>query len=272
MWYRRKMFLAVIFTALCYKVAAVKQLDKALEAVDDLYDGCKEKALEMVIDSGLLKQELNRSEEFQKAWHYPKCSDLIPGRVKEHSAALWTYENYKEFQNTFNNAVETMGGNVSIYKNNFHFKSLHFLLMNSMKLLPQNECKNVYAISDIKYEAKKGSKVRFGRFTSVQTDTAMIEDIDGPTFLNITTCFFVNLSNFCNTNDDAGIISPTEEFTVVDVKEKQSDDNKYTDIILMHSQLTSLHNCYIISRSPSDVSTKWLVLVLMSFPLFFFNC
>lgn len=272
MCYRRKTLLAaVIFTALCYKVTAVKQLDMAPEAVDALYDGCNKHALEMVIHSGLLKQELNRSEGFQKAW-YTKCSHQFNGGEKEHTAALLTYVN-KKFRKDFDDAVETKGGNVSTYENSFHFKSLHFLLMDTMKLLnKKKECKQVYFVSDKKYEAKKDSTVRFGRFNSVETTVPADEVLDGGTFFNITTCFFVNLKGFCELDGDEALISPAEEFTVTNVVQINDDDNQYTEIYLKHSKLTSLHNCYIFSRSPADVSTQWIVSVLVGFSLFFFNC
>ncbi|XP_044201415.1 erythroblast NAD(P)(+)--arginine ADP-ribosyltransferase isoform X1 [Thunnus albacares] len=286
MCYRRKMLLAtVIFTALCYKlyfkfhtqlkVTAVKQLDMAPEAVDTLYDGCDEQALKMVIHS-VLKQELNRSEVFQRAWD-TKCSEIIPGGVKEHTAALLTHAHEDDgFREIFNNAVATMGGNVSTYENSFHFKSLHFLLMDAMKLMkPLNgeKCKSVFYAPETKYAAQKGSKVRFGRFTLVHSDgTAMEEPTEGDTFFNITTCFYVSLGGFCKQKGDEVLISPAEEFTVEDVVQKNDDGLQYTEIRLKHSKLASSHDCYIFSRSPADVSTQWLMLVLLGFSLFFFNC
>lgn len=265
----------VIFTALCYKVTAVKQLDMAPEAVDTLYDGCDEQALKMVIHS-VLKQELNRSEVFQKAWD-TKCSEIIPGGVKEHTAALLTHAHEDDgFREIFNNAVATMGGNVSTYENSFHFKSLHFLLMDAMKLMkPLNgeKCKSVFYAPETKYAAQKGSKVRFGRFTLVHSDgTAMEEPTEGDTFFNITTCFYVSLGGFCKQKGDEVLISPAEEFTVEDVVQKNDDGLQYTEIRLKHSKLASSHDCYIFSRSPADVSTQWLMLVLLGFSLFFFNC
>ncbi|XP_042247529.1 erythroblast NAD(P)(+)--arginine ADP-ribosyltransferase isoform X2 [Thunnus maccoyii] len=278
MCYRRKMLLAtVIFTALCYKVTAAKQLDMAPEAVDTLYDGCDKQALKIVIDS-VLKEELNRSEVFQKAWN-TKCSEIIPRGVKEHTAALLTHAyGDKDFRKTFNNAVATLGGNVSTYENSFHFKSLHFLLMDAMKLMkPLNgeKCKRLFHISNTKYEAQKGSKVRFGRFTLLHSDpdpNSEGELSEDDTFFNITTCFYVSLGGFCKQKGDEVLISPAEEFTVEDVVQNNNDDNPYTEIRLKHSKLASSHDCYIFSRSPADVSTQWLMLVLLGFSLFFFNC
>ncbi|XP_053190047.1 T-cell ecto-ADP-ribosyltransferase 1 [Scomber japonicus] len=268
MWCRRKTLLSVvIFTALCYKVTAVKMLTIAPEAVDDLYKGCNTKALEMV-QSGLLRQELNSSEGLQSEWGKKKCSKQIPGGVQEHTDALLVFQNGGKHIEDFNNAVETMGGNVSTYENYFQFKSLHFLLTDSMRLQNPEECKEMGFISDDKYEAKIDSKVRFGRFILADTDTSLLTEPDEGTLFRFTTCFFVNLEGFCNVDEDHAVISPSEEFTVVDTKEH----DEYNEIILKHSRMASSHNCYMFSRSPADVSTKWLVLVLVVFSLYFFNC
>lgn len=229
-----------------------KLLDMAPDAVDNLYNGCREQALETFIHSGLLGQELNHSKGFQKAWSQMiQCSKLIPGKIKEHSAALSAYANGDEdFIKTFNKAVETLGVNVSTYEKQFHFKSFHFLLMDSMMLLPPKECKTVYALPVETYAAKKGSTVRFGRFTMVYPHYSELKkmfDFDGQVLLNITSCFFANLgANICS-EEDAALLSPAEVFTVEDVK-KITDEDEYTVIILKHSKVDSSHNCTIFSR------------------------
>ena len=153
------------------KVAAqeTKQLDMAPDAVDYLYDKCRKKAMDKLIYSGLLKQELNLTASFQTAWsHSTHCSKLIPGGHKEHTAALGAYVT-GDFKDTFNSQVETMGGNVSTYQNNFSFKSLHFLLMDYMVLQKPQTCKNVYVLPEVtEVTAQVGSKVRLGRFTSAE--------------------------------------------------------------------------------------------------------
>ncbi|XP_044045091.1 ecto-ADP-ribosyltransferase 5 isoform X2 [Siniperca chuatsi] len=163
MWDRRKLLLAaIVFTAFYYKVTAesVKLLDMAPNAVDDMYSGCRKEAMEKFIHSGLLQQEQNGNKGFQKAWsENTQCSKLIPGKIKEHTTALLAYANGDEdFQRTFGNAVEKLGVNVSIYEDHFHFKSLHFLLMDSMMLMNPKKCKTMYALSGKKYTAKKGSE------------------------------------------------------------------------------------------------------------------
>ncbi|XP_078117409.1 ecto-ADP-ribosyltransferase 4 [Sander vitreus] len=276
---RRKLLLAaILFTALNYKVTSAKMLGMASDAVDDLYDGCRKEAMEKFINLGLLREELTGSKEFKKAWSAnTNCSKLIPGGTKEHTAALLAYATDTDFAKAFDDAVETMGGNVSTYENHFHFKSLHFLLMDSMLLLnPKKDCNTVYVLQE-EYTAQKGSKVRFGRFTKVHTSFGTLSkfnDFDGQVFLNITSCIFVNLGdNICSDEQDMALLSPAEVFTVEAVNQKYDERNEaqYTEIVLKHSQQEHSHNCYSFSRSPADVPTQWLVLMLVALSLFFFN-
>ncbi|XP_075947401.1 ecto-ADP-ribosyltransferase 4 [Anarhichas minor] len=267
---RRKLLLAAI--VFYYKVTAGSaQLDMAPNAVDYMYDGCREEAMEKFIHSGLLRQELNNSKEFQEAWDADTCSKLIPGGTKEHTAALLAYADWNEEGNTFDNAVETLGGNVNIYEKQFHFKALHFLLMDSMLLLSTKNCTTLYAVQEKEYTAQKGSKVRFGRFAKVYSSVRkLMVDLDQKVLFNITSCFFANLGDICS-QDQMTLISPAEVFTVEAVNKKSEDGNKFTEIVLKNSELSSSHNCYSLSGSPADVSTQWLVLMLVALSLFFFN-
>ncbi|KAM9856737.1 ecto-ADP-ribosyltransferase 5-like [Aulostomus maculatus] len=271
---RKTLLAAVVFTALYCKVTAVKQLDLAPEAVDDIYDGCHEDAMKKFVHSDVLKQELTLNEGFKKSWS-TACPVLIPGGKKEHTSAIKAYANGdSKFIQSFNDAVEKMGVNVTTYEENFHFKALHFLLMDSIRLLKPKECKNMYRMSNIKYNVKKGSQVRFGRFTSAKSDLSMIEDMDGEAYFNITSCFFIKLDGLCDQIGDEVLLSPAEEFTVEDVKQIIDDGSTYTEITLKHSKYHSFHNCLSFPRSssPADVARQWLVLVLMAASLYAFNC
>ncbi|XP_022064201.1 NAD(P)(+)--arginine ADP-ribosyltransferase 1 [Acanthochromis polyacanthus] len=279
MWNRRKLCLtALIFTAVCFKATAgeTKLVDtRHSHVVDDMYKGCREEAMETYIHSGLLKQELNNSQEFQKAWSAnAECSTLIPGGMTEHTAALSIYDHSdRSFLKTLDEAVETMGVNASIYESNFHFKALHFLLMDSITLLKQKECKIAYWAPENKVIPAKGSTVRFGSFVSVNSNYDWLIrniDMEGTVLYNITTCFFVNLGNHtCSTNKDDLLLSPAEVFTVEKVAKRMTDDDEeYTEIILKHPKLHSTHNCFSFSRSAAVVSTQWLVPMLAAL-LFF---
>uniref|UniRef100_A0A3Q4H418 NAD(P)(+)--arginine ADP-ribosyltransferase n=1 Tax=Neolamprologus brichardi TaxID=32507 RepID=A0A3Q4H418_NEOBR len=244
---KRKMLLAaIIFTAVCYKVTAqeTRLLDflNSTDVVDDQYKGCGEEAMKKFIESDVLKQELSSSEGFQKAWNKSnECSKQIPGGRKEHSAALSVYlKGDRPFILTLNKAIETMGGNVSIYENHFNFKSLHFLLMDSMRLLKPKECKNFYVFQDGQNQPQKGSTVRFTSFTLAYSDYEELkrfEDVNKNTILNLTSCFFVNLKDYvCGQEQDEILLSPAEVFTVEQVKTKTtSDDDQYLEIDLKQS-------------------------------------
>uniref|UniRef100_A0A669EXN4 NAD(P)(+)--arginine ADP-ribosyltransferase n=1 Tax=Oreochromis niloticus TaxID=8128 RepID=A0A669EXN4_ORENI len=226
--------------------AVLLDVQNTTNVVDDLYYGCREEAMKKFIESDVLKQELNNSEGFQKAWNKSiECSKQIPRGRKEHTAALSVYLNRnKLFMQTLNKAIETMGGNVSIYENHFPFKSLHFLLMDSMRLLKPQECKNFYVFQDGQTQPQKGSTVRFTSFTLAYSDYEELksfEDVTEKTILYLTSCFFVNLKDYvCGQDKDEILLSPAEVFTVEQVERKK--------IVLKQSGLKSSHNCYIFSR------------------------
>ncbi|XP_005755624.1 ecto-ADP-ribosyltransferase 4-like isoform X1 [Pundamilia nyererei] len=281
---RKVLVVAIIFTVACNKVTAqeTRLLDflNNTNVVDDQYKGCGEEAMKRFIESDVLKRELNNSEGFQKAWNKSiECSKQIPGGRKEHTAALSVYVNGDHnLLQRLNKAIETMGGNVSIYENRFHFKSLHFLLMDSMRLLKPKECKNVYVLLSGQNQPQKGSTVRFPSFTSAYSDYEKLKsetDLYEEVVLNLTSCFFVNLKDYvCGQGQDEILLSPAEVFTVEDINSKvveADDDSQYVEIVLKHSGLKSSHNCYIFSRSPpAVVSTLWLVSVLLALSLFCF--
>lgn len=221
--------------------------------LDDMYQGCRSQAMEKVFSSGLLETELRQDEDFQKKWDkYANCSKQIPGGKPEHSVAISAYTDDKEgFQVSFDNAVETMGGNVSTYTDYFHFKSLHFLLMDSMMLVKQLPCIYTYALTDEDNAPQKGSTLRFGSFITVYSDLKALErnyDLFDRVVLKINTCFFVNLeTHSCSKEKERLLLSPAEHFTVADVKDVQDDNNDHTMVVLEHLKLHSEHNCYIFS-------------------------
>lgn len=231
------------------------QLDMAPNAVDDQYTECRDKMLKKVVESGLLAEELNSNKEFEKAWNANKnCKSPIPRGVKEHTEALLTYVlGGKEFRKSFNNAVDTMGGNASVYDTNFQFKSLHFLLMDSMRLLKEKQCKTVYRITSRKYTVQQGSEVRFGRFTSTHSDTFELmedPDLDEGILFNITSCSVLNLKeNNCTKEGNIELLlSPAEVFKVEKVRRVKNEDYDYTEIILKHKRIHSNHDCYLFPR------------------------
>ncbi|CAB1328163.1 unnamed protein product, partial [Coregonus sp. 'balchen'] len=145
----------------------------------------------------------------------------------------------KGFPKDFNNVVETQGGNVNVCNGDFRFKSLHFLLMDAMRLLKANNCQTVFCGSSKKYKAQVGSEVQFGRFTSTKANRADSEDaaLDDGTLFNITSCTVVNVD------------AHTWVFRVAEVYEvvNNDDEEKYREIVLTTSRTHSNHDCYLFS-------------------------
>lgn len=265
------MVAGVIFAASFYKVTARngKLLEESSGVVDDLYRGCRQQAMDKFIVSGLLEQELNQSAGFQKAWSSnPGCTTLIPGGEKIHTAALSAYYNGDaQFLQNLDKQVETLAVNVSTYEDSFNFKSLHFLLMDSMTLLKPKECQTVFLVQEEPKAPKKGSTVRFGSFTLATSSFAellKLNDIYDQVVLNVTSCFFVNVGKYvCSKHSKDVFLSPAEEFTVEEVNSKIDDEDKYTEVVLKHSKLNSTHNCFGLSRSAAGI-TLWPVSVLLA--------
>ncbi|TMS22873.1 NAD(P)(+)--arginine ADP-ribosyltransferase 1 [Larimichthys crocea] len=277
MWHTRKLlFVAIIFTALYDKVTA-QLLDMAPNSGDFQYKACREEVLKKIIDSGLLRQELQQSQSFQKAWNKSStCSELIPGGTKEHTTALLTYLKADEYFITeFKQAIETNGANESTYENNFHFKSLHFLIMDSLMLLKPKECKTVYLSLDGRKKLPLGSEKRLRGFTKAflsYRDMIKYDDTYDRSLFNVTSCFFANLGKNICAREDVALLSQAEVFTVKNVNEIMTDDDEHTAIVLESAGERSTDICHIFSRSPADVSTQWLVLMLVALSLFVFNC
>eukprot|EP00063_Salmo_salar_P076058 XP_014050893.1 PREDICTED: T-cell ecto-ADP-ribosyltransferase 2-like isoform X1 [Salmo salar] len=283
---REKIFILILFAALSHRVTQAKVMDMVPNAVDDQYTHCRVQMLKKVVEGGLLEEELKGSIEYSSAWGAKQCTKLIPGGVKQHTAALVAYgHGGNVFRKIFNNAVETQGGNVNVYNREFRFKSLHFLLMDAMRLLKTEKCQTVFRGTNQEYEAEVGSEVRFGRFTSTRAKRSNSEEdvSDNGILFNITSCTVVNMDEYsCFSESIDQLISPAEVFRVAEVKNVRNTDHKHREIVLTSSRthsIDSIRDCYLFPRSPTSTSppsitpkgssTQWLgsslsVLVVVS--------
>lgn len=143
-------------------------MDTATDAVDDSYAACRQNMLDAILgEEGLLQSELNNidnihSSLFMTAWSSPvTCPDQVPEGLPEHVRALQAFGNTHKFARVFNAAVRDKGSDVSVYTDQFQFKSLHFLLMDAMRLLNNgSRCQTVFAGSFDLYTADTGATQR----------------------------------------------------------------------------------------------------------------
>lgn len=238
-------------------MTAQKSEDKnmALSAVDDRYIGCRDEAFEKFIKGGLLNEELKLNVDLKEAWSTQKaCIKQNPETSKEHLAALIAHDSEDEkYIIAFNDAVKTLGADAKMYEDKFHFKSFHFLLMDSMRELQPKDCKTVYAVLDYQYKVSNGSKVRLGQFLKAYFSFSYLKtmtDLEDTFIFNITSCFFAKMGADICSEEDAVLLSPAEVFTVEDLVQvnDKDKDTEYKVMILKHAKLFSYHNCYIFSR------------------------
>lgn len=254
-------FFQCLFLSICsilkLKVTAQKSEQQYMVsgAVDDRYTGCRDKAFEKFIKGGLLNEELKLNADFSKVWSFPEaCFKQNPKTSKDHLAALIALNSEDERSIiSFNKAVQTLGEDAKMYEDQFHFKSLHFLLMDSMRELQPKDCKTVYALPEDRYVASKGSKMRLGRFLKAYFSFSYLKkltDLNDNLILNITSCFFAKMGVDICSKEDAVLLAPTEVFTVEDLTKVnlEDEDTEYQVMTLKHAQLFSYHNCYIFSR------------------------
>ncbi|XP_026999237.2 T-cell ecto-ADP-ribosyltransferase 1-like [Tachysurus fulvidraco] len=243
-------FLLLVLAALQHTVkAGVKMLNMAPDAVDDDFLECRDKMLKVVTDS-LLQEELDSEKEFKDLWskYSGTCRKNIPGGTSLPTDALQSYGNSRfKFRINFNNLVYSLGTNSTTYRD-FHFKSLHFLLSDSLRLLnPTNTCRTVYYGTNKKYNVL-GTKVRFGMFlnpTTSKSDAIDYVDTDEGSLFIINSCSVVDIEQKpCYCEELQYLLSPAEVFIV----QKVENGSECTEITLNHSGFLSNHHCSFFQR------------------------
>ncbi|KAL7855764.1 hypothetical protein AOLI_G00193680 [Acnodon oligacanthus] len=279
-------FLLIFLTGFLHTVTAVERtLDMAPDAVDDTFSECRDKMMQKVTAPGdLLQKELEASKDFADMWrsHGGTCEKQIYGGRAHHLAVLQAYGNSgDQFRKMFNRLIQTKGCNTTTYKDEFPFKSLHFLLTDALRLLnPGKTCYTVYFGTGKQYTAENGTEVRFGKFIGASIHESLeIEQIvtaEKGTLFNISSCSVVNVENYtCTSEELEQLISPTEVFRVQNIETASTDDVDYKIITLKHSGFLSNHDCYLFPRPAAGSSSPLLssmVLALMASFLSLYFC
>lgn len=258
-------FLLMVLAVLHHIVKAeVRIMDMAPDAVDDDFSECEQKMLQAVTDN-LLQKELSADKDFGDLWrkHSGGCMKSIPGGTSHHITALQAYGNSKDkFRKKFNDLVYSKGNNSTTYREDFPFKSLHFLLTDSLRLLnPANICTTVYSATSNEYTTDTGAEVRFGKFLKAEVSlSAALETVemeDEGTLFIITSCSVVKVEDFtCKSEELQCLISPAELFQVQKVREVLNDDVKFKEITLTHMHFLSNHHCSFFHRNAAAVGSS----------------
>ncbi|XP_074006625.1 erythroblast NAD(P)(+)--arginine ADP-ribosyltransferase-like [Numenius arquata] len=231
------------------KAVDKKVLDMAPNSFDDQYQGCSPKMEEEL-------GELNRTEfannrvyanywamaaaEWQKReGHVPKP----PAMRTEHAVALLAYTLDGDLYKDFNAAVREAGSSRKEYLEKFHFKTLHFLLTQALRILWEAQppqCYQVYrGVRGIRFTAQRKDHVRFGQFASTSFLKLVAKRFKG-TLFSVSTCYGVPIRHFSfYPNENEVLIPPYERFVVTSITKRW----KRTHIQLESVGTYSNYNC-----------------------------
>ncbi|KAM3681063.1 erythroblast NAD(P)(+)--arginine ADP-ribosyltransferase-like [Ammospiza maritima maritima] len=242
--------LALLVLAVATVAIKVVPLDMARDSFDDQYRGCGPAMTKAL--PALYKFEFQKNPLFAKTWVKAKAewrkrgSHVSPLASPGHAVAVMAYT-MKYLYKEFNAAVHVAGRSRQEYRNNFHFKMLHFLLTQALVTLKQaqnGQCHQVYrGVRDVRFQAQQGQRVRFGQFTSTSLSKEVAQHYGTDTILQLHTCHGADIQAFSyDPSNREVLIPPYETFQVTQV----IWDGKRTWIWLHSVGTFSKYNCALL--------------------------
>ncbi|XP_032912539.1 erythroblast NAD(P)(+)--arginine ADP-ribosyltransferase-like isoform X1 [Catharus ustulatus] len=258
--------LALTLALLAMTVATMtieeKPLDMALDSFDDRYQGCVP-AVKAVL-SALNRSEFRKNPLFAQVWPkavaewQEKGSPVSPLSSPDEAIAIMAYTMdesimRRRLYKQFNKEVREAGRSPQEYRDNFHFKTLHFLLTDALATLwdaQGQKCRWVYrGVHDIKFKANVGDIVRFGQFTSSSICKDATQPFGSTTVFKVETCYGADIQEFSYfPNEEEVLIPPYEKFKVTKVIPKPENVEIHLDSIGTYSK----YNCGSIPRTPAS--------------------
>ncbi|XP_032921747.1 erythroblast NAD(P)(+)--arginine ADP-ribosyltransferase-like [Catharus ustulatus] len=239
--------LALLAMTVTTVAITLKPLDMALDSFDDQYQGCVP-AMRAELPA-LNCSEFENNPLFAKVW--PKAvakwqsegSPVSPLSSSAQAIAIMAYT-MSDLYRRFNKKVREAGRSPQEYRDNFHFKTLHFLLTNALATLRAaqgQQCRWVYrGVRMYKFKAKVGDIVRFGQFASSTIHKNVSKKFGTTTMFKVKTCQGADIQAYSYYSDEAEVlIPPFEEFKVTKVIEKGEKVEIHLDSIGTYSK----YNC-----------------------------
>ncbi|NWY34397.1 NARE ribosyltransferase, partial [Pheucticus melanocephalus] len=241
--------LALLAMAMATTGIEAVTLDTAQDSFDDQCQGCGTNMTEAL--PFLNHSDFEQNPLFAQAWTKARAewqsrgSRVSPLSSPAQAIALMAYTMKElELYKKFNDAVRAAGRSSQEYQDNFHFKTLHFLLTQALDTLRQaqkGQCHNVYrGVSKYRLKAKPGDIVRFGQFSSASKSEITAKGFGSAMAFHVHTCHGVGIQQFSNYPDEKEVlISPFETFEVVEV----SQEGERARIQLRSTGTFSKYNC-----------------------------
>uniref|UniRef100_A0A8C5NNU7 NAD(P)(+)--arginine ADP-ribosyltransferase n=1 Tax=Junco hyemalis TaxID=40217 RepID=A0A8C5NNU7_JUNHY len=252
--------LAMAMATTAVTTVNVIPLDMAPDSFDDQYQGCGPAMKAALLT--LSGSEFQQNKEFAEVWvkaaakwqsRGPPVSPLSPDQATAIMAFTMT--------RTFNDAVRVVGRSRQLYQDNFHFKTLHFLLTDALATLrdaQKGQCRDAFLkVCNIRFETQRGDTVRFSQFMPVfpskQIGECPSERLE--TVVKLHTCHGVEIQFFSEHREPAIVLIPP--FETFDVTQYTQEGDK-AQIRLQSTGTFSKYNCeWLGGNTTGDSWGEW---------------
>ncbi|NXX69289.1 NARE ribosyltransferase, partial [Spizella passerina] len=256
----------LILLAMAMATTAIEEvtLDMAQDSFDDQYQGCGTNMIAAL--PALNSSEFQQNPLFAQAWlkatadWQSRGSPVSPLSYPAQAIAVMAYTGRKtKLYKNFNDAVRVVGHSNQEYRDNFHFKTLHFLLTNALVMLRQaqnGQCHMVYrGVHGVIFKAEPGDIVRFGQFSSASYSAKIAKVFGSDMVFQVYTCHGAAIWNFSRyPGEKEVLIPPYETFEVIEVS--QEGDSAW--IQLRSNGTFSKYNCeWLQGDTPGDSLGGW---------------
>ncbi|XP_064587857.1 ecto-ADP-ribosyltransferase 4 [Zonotrichia leucophrys gambelii] len=258
--------LLLIFSQILIKEAVSPiSMDMALQAFDDQYLGCREEMMEELEQGDYFQKEIAANKDYLRLWKKAQEALLKSpvGLLREmrdsHATALMAYSMNSSLHSQLNWATSTAGISPEHYRHNFSFKYFHFYLTTAIQILKEwqssmgkQKCYQVHrGVKDLYIEAKEGSRVRFGRFTSTSHLRSEAQKFGNETLFTVTTCLGAAMQGFSyHTSEKEVLIPPYEIFLVKSFLQTQQGNRLHLHSVGNYSK----YQCQLVEASRSKNS------------------
>ncbi|NXQ54781.1 NAR4 ribosyltransferase, partial [Anthoscopus minutus] len=240
-------------------------MDMALHSFDDQYLGCREEMMEELEGGDYFQTEIADTKEYFRLWKKAQEALLKSpvGLLREmrdsHAIVLMAYTMNSSLHSQLNWATSTAGVSPEHYRDKFRFKYFHFYLTTAIQILKEwqstvgeHKCYQVHrGVKDLYIEAKVGSRVRFGRFTSTSRLRNEAWKFGNETLFTVTTCLGAAIQGFSyHTYEKEVLIPPYEIFLVKSFFQTQQGNRLHLHSVGSYSK----YQCQLVKASRSKNS------------------
>ncbi|NWW08615.1 NRT2 ribosyltransferase, partial [Oreocharis arfaki] len=236
--------LALLAMTVATTAITVVPLNMAPDSFDDQYRGCRDDMMAAL--PALNRSEQQQNKNFSQVWvkataEWQKKMSTRSRLSPDQANAVMIYT-MKDVHREFNAGVRKAGQSSREYRDNFHFKTLHFLLTDALATLRSEQpCREVYrGVRGTQFQAQRGDTVRFGQFTSTSLLKEVADEYGKDTTFRVYTCQGVAIWDYSyDYSAREVLIPPFETFEVTNYTQKGNT----VEIQLRSTGNHSKYNC-----------------------------